>query len=228
MTQQGTFDLARRRSAKDIDINGFAARWYDSNTRRYRLAEMQGYAREVGKHIRDGASVLEVAPGPGYLAIELAKLGRFKIIGLDLSKDFLEIACRNASRIGVEVDFRQGNAASIPFPEETFDFVVCTASFKNFKQPLSVLNEIHRVLKSGGTALIVDMDRNASDRQIDEYTNTMGAKGVHKFFMNLIFKQFLRKGAYTKEEFANLVSRIPFGERRIREESIGFQAYLRK
>jgi 2-polyprenyl-3-methyl-5-hydroxy-6-metoxy-1,4-benzoquinol methylase len=93
MTKQVNINLMKRpRRSKDIGIKGMAARWYDNSTRKHRLVEMKGYAREVARHIQDGCSVLEVAPGPGYLAIELAKLGEFKIIGLDISKDFVEIA----------------------------------------------------------------------------------------------------------------------------------------
>src|ERR687886_616577 len=124
-----------QRRFKDIGIEGMAARWYDNNTRKHRLTEMRGYAREVAKHIQDGCSVLEVAPGPGYLAIELAKLGNYKIIGLDISKDFVAIARRNAKEADVEVEFRYGSVADIPFPDNTFDFVICTAAFKNFKEP---------------------------------------------------------------------------------------------
>jgi hypothetical protein len=51
------------------------ARWYDNNTRKSRLTEMKEYAKEASKYLHDGCSVLEVAPGPGYLAIELAELG---------------------------------------------------------------------------------------------------------------------------------------------------------
>jgi hypothetical protein len=67
-----------QRRFKDIGIGGITARWYDNNTRKSRLVEMKAYAKEVAKHIQDGCFVLEVAPGPGYLAIELAKLGKCK------------------------------------------------------------------------------------------------------------------------------------------------------
>src|SRR6185436_16593925 len=123
------------------------------------------------------------APGPGYLAIELAKMGRFEIVGLDVSKDFVELAQRNAAQAGVEVEFRQGNASRIPFPDNTFDFVICTAAFKNFKEPLVALGEMYRVLKPGSIALIVDMNRNASDEQIEDYTTKMGVKGFEKVIM---------------------------------------------
>jgi ubiquinone/menaquinone biosynthesis C-methylase UbiE len=162
--------MKQQRRFKDIGIEGRSARWYDNNTRRHRLAEMKEYAKEAARYIHDGCSVLEVAPGPGYLAIELGKLGKFRIIGLDISKDFVEIARRNAKEAGVEVEFRHDSADDIPFPDNTFDFIICTAAFKNFKEPFKALSQMYRVLSSGGTALIIDMDRNASSQQIEDYT----------------------------------------------------------
>jgi ubiquinone/menaquinone biosynthesis C-methylase UbiE len=229
MSKLGTINIMKqRRRFKDIAIEGIAAQWYDNNTRKHRLAEMKTYAKEVAKQIQDGCSILEVASGPGYLAIELAKLGKFKIIGLDISKDFVEIARRNAKEAGAEVEFWQGSVADISFPDNMFDFIICTAAFKNFKEPFKALSQMYRVLRSGGAALIIDMNRNASNQQIEDYTKSMGEKGVDKLFMKLIFKYFLRNGAYTKDEFTNLISKTAFKEYDIKEEGIGFYIYLRR
>jgi ubiquinone/menaquinone biosynthesis C-methylase UbiE len=217
-----------QRRFKDLGIGGITARWYDNNTRKNRLAEMKAYAAEVAKHIQDGCSVLEVAPGPGYLAIELAKLGKYKIIGLDISKDFVEIARRNVIEAGVEVEFQQGSVADMPFPDNMFNFIICTAAFKNFKEPFKALSQMYRVLTSGGTALIIDMNRNTSNQQIEVYTENMEAKGTDKLFMKLTFRYFLRNGAYTKDEFINLISQTEFKEYDIKEEGVGFYIYLRK
>jgi ubiquinone/menaquinone biosynthesis C-methylase UbiE len=226
MSKLGTINIMKqRRRFKDIAIEGIAAQWYDNNTRKHRLAEMKTYAKEVAKQIQDGCSILEVASGPGYLAIELAKLGKFKIIGLDISKDFVEIARRNAKEAGAEVEFWQGSVADISFPDNMFDFIICTAAFKNFKEPFKALSQMYRVLRSGGAALIIDMNRNASNQQIEDYTKSMGEKGVDKLFMKLIFKYFLRNGAYTKDEFTNLISKTAFKEYDIKEEGIGFYIY---
>ena len=171
-----------QRRFKDLGIGGITARWYDNNTRKSRLAEMKVYAKEVAKHIQDGCSVLEVAPGPGYLAIELANLGKYKIIGLDISKDLVEIAQRNVKEAGVEVEFQQGSVADIPFADSMFDFIICTAAFKNFKEPFKVLSQMYRVLTSGGTAMIIDMNRNTSNQQIEVYTENMEIKGTDKLY----------------------------------------------
>ena len=63
--------IKNRRKKKDVGIYGLAAKWYDRNTRKNRLAEMREYANEVASHVGENAKILEVAPGPGYLAIEL-------------------------------------------------------------------------------------------------------------------------------------------------------------
>jgi|SRR5215831_832378 len=80
--------MKQQKRFKDIGIESMTARWYDNNTRKSRLTEMKEYAKEASKYLHDGCSVIEVAPGPGYLAIEPAKLGICnKIIRLDISKD---------------------------------------------------------------------------------------------------------------------------------------------
>ena len=216
------------RRKKDLGIGGWMAHWYDNNTENYRLKEMKMYAVEVASHIKNGASVLEIAPGPGYLSIELAKLGKYNIVGWDISKDFVEIARKNAKAAGVEVDFREGNAADIISPDSRFDFIICTAAFKNFKEPLKALNEMHRVLKPGGTALIIDMNKNASKEQLEASTREMGEKGLEAFFMQVTFKYFLKKGAYRKDEFMGLISQTAFKNYDVKEKDISLFAHLQK
>src|ERR1022692_2009630 len=86
---------------------------------------------------------------PGYFSIELAKLGPYSIAGLDISHTFVELARKKAAKAGVHVDFRQGNASQMPFANDTFDFLLCRAAFKNFGQPVRALQEMCRVLKGG-------------------------------------------------------------------------------
>ena len=74
--------------------------------------------------LADHAAVLEVAPGPGYLAIELARQGPYHITGLDSSRSLVRIA-RRAERAGVAIDFQHGDVARMPFSDATFDRVVC-------------------------------------------------------------------------------------------------------
>jgi ubiquinone/menaquinone biosynthesis C-methylase UbiE len=128
-----------------MGMEGFTAKWYASLTRKS-LDEFKALARRIAEEIPPGSKVLEVAPGPGYFAIELAKLGSYKITGVDISETFVTIARANAVEANVDVDFRSGNASGMPFDSETFDFLLCRAAFKNFTEPLQALREMCRVL----------------------------------------------------------------------------------
>lgn len=64
------------------------------------------------------AKCWNLPPGPGYFAIELAKLSSYQITGLDIRKSFVEIARRNAEEEKVAVDFRQGDESHTPFADE--------------------------------------------------------------------------------------------------------------
>jgi ubiquinone/menaquinone biosynthesis C-methylase UbiE len=213
------------REKKDIGIYGKTAEWYDKNSRKSRLAEMSSYADLVEKRTEKGAAVLEVAPGPGYLSIELARRG-FAVTGVEISQDFVDIERRNAREAAVTVDFKQGNASALPLPDNAFDFVICSAAFKNFKEPLVALNEMHRVLKPEGTALILDMNHDATKEDIENEIKKTGMKGFDRLFVRFAFKTFLRNGAYTKEGFERLIAESDFSRHEIMKYGIGYQVWL--
>jgi ubiquinone/menaquinone biosynthesis C-methylase UbiE len=152
---------------KGVGMEGFVASWYARQTARD-LDEFQSLARRIAAHLNPGSRVLEIAPGPGYLAIELAKLTDGQVTGLDISRSFVHMAAENAREAGVRVDFEHGDAADLPFPDVQFDFIVCRAAFKNFSRPLVALNEMHRVLKPGGAALIIDLRKDFSRRAVND------------------------------------------------------------
>jgi len=219
--------MKKARQKKDIGITGRMAKWYDNNSRTSRLGEMREYADIVSDYAEKGAAVLEVAPGPGYLAIELARRG-FIVTGVEISADFVEIEKRNALEAGVSVNFLQGNASELPFPEKTFDFIICSAAFKNFSQPLRALEEMDRVLKPNGTALILDMNRDATNEDIEAEMRKTAMKGFDRLFVKFSFKTFLKKGAYTKEGFEELIAQTGFAKHEIKKAGIGFQVWLFK
>lgn len=219
--------MKNRRKTKDVGIYGLTAKWYDKNTRKSRLAEMKAYANEVASHVGKNASILEVAPGPGYLSIELAKKG-YQVTGVELSADFVAIEKNNAKDANVSVDFKEGNASNLPCKDDYFDFVVCSAAFKNFKDPIEALCEMYRVMKSEGTALIIDMNHNATPEDINNEVKNTGMKGFDKYFVKFAFKTFLKQGAYTKEGFESIIKETPFKNYRIEQSGMSLYVYLYK
>lgn len=99
--------MANAKPYKGLGMEEWVARWY-TRTRRNDMQDFRREARNVGQHLRTGCNVLEVAPGPGFFAIELAKLGDFRITGLDISQTLVEIAKENARNEGVNIDFFPG------------------------------------------------------------------------------------------------------------------------
>jgi ubiquinone/menaquinone biosynthesis C-methylase UbiE len=212
---------------KDRGMEGMVAKWYTTNTGKS-LDEFKRLAQRIAGELTAGAAVLEVAPGPGYFSIELAKLSGYSITGLDISHTFVEIARKKAAEAGVHVDFEQGNADSMPFPGNCFDFLLCRAAFKNFAQPVRALQEMCRVLKPGGRGLIIDMRRDASPESMNRAVDGMGLNGVGKVTTKLIFRLMLVKSAYTREQFEAMLAQAKFRSVDIREEDMGFEILMTK
>jgi ubiquinone/menaquinone biosynthesis C-methylase UbiE len=208
-------------------MEGFVARWY-TKTAQKQMEEFRRHARLVAEQLPDGGSVLDLAPGPGLLALELARLGRLRVTGLDVSETFVRIATEKAKEAGVAVDFRRGNAARMPFDDGTFDGVVCRAAFKNFADPVGALNETYRVLKPGGKALILDLRKDAPIEAINEHVRQMHLSWLNAFITRLIFRLMLLKRAYTNADFERFVAATKFSRRELRENGIEWEVWLSK
>ncbi len=222
-TEQGKMPKPRH----DSGMEGAVARWYARNTGQF-MGEFEKLAQRVAGSLPPQASVLEVAPGPGYFCIELARRGPFSITGLDLSHTFVELGRENAANAGVNVDFKQGNASSLPFADDTFDFLLCRAAFKNFAQPIQAMNEMCRVLKPGGRAMIIDLSRNASPQDIDQHVDTMGVNRINRILIKLTFRFMLLRRAYTREQFEHIAAQTAFRNVEIKTENIGLELLLTK
>jgi ubiquinone/menaquinone biosynthesis C-methylase UbiE len=218
----------RHKGYKGLPMEGVVARWY-ARTRRSgsQIAEWRKQAAHLTGDLPDGADVLEVAPGPGYFAIEMARLGRFHVTGLDISHTFVGIARENARQTGVRVDFQQGDASRMPFADGSFDLIVCQAAFKNFSRPGKALDEMHRVLRDGGTAVIQDLRKDASDAAIRDEVHGMRL-GPVSAFMTRRALSMLRRRAYTKEQFERLAAASAFGGCEIATSGIGLEVRLTK
>ena len=208
-------------------MEGWVARWY-TRTRQNDLEDFRRQARAVAGRLRPGYEVLEVAPGPGFFAMELAKMGDFKITGLDASRTFVEIASENARNAGAKIDFRLGNASAMPFSDDSFDIIYCSAAFKNFSEPVKALDEMQRVLRPGGEAVIADLRRDASLDEIDTYVKQSGRSRFDAWLTKWAFRCMLIKRAYTREQFFHMVGESRFRMCQINVVPIGLEVRFAK
>jgi ubiquinone/menaquinone biosynthesis C-methylase UbiE len=96
-------------------------------------------------HLRLGARLLDVATGPGALAAEAANQGA-RPVGIDLSQQMIELA----QRLHPDIDFREADVEHLPFPDCTFDAVVCAFGLGHFPKPELAAAECVRTLSPGG------------------------------------------------------------------------------
>jgi len=212
---------------KGLAMEGAIATWYTKNTGRDRRRFLT-VAQMVTRRVATGGRVLEVAPGPGFCAIEIAKAGRHNVTGLDISESFVRIARAHAREAGVAIDFRHGNASAMPFPDASFDFVVCTAAFKNFSDPVGALNEIHRVLVPGGEAAILDLRKDASRDDIATEVREMHLSAINALLTRWTFRFVLLKRAYSRPALEAILTASRFGASEIVADGIGFELRLLK
>lgn len=214
--------IAMPRPRADQGMEGMVARWYALNTAEM-MQEYVDLARRIALEIPPPSAVLEVAPGPGYFSIELAKLGSYAITGLDLSQTFVRIASQKAADAGVAIRFLEGTASKMPFAEASFDFLLCRAAFKNFGDPLQALREMCRVLKPGGRGLIIDLRGDASREDIDRGVDKMTLSWLNKLLTRLAFQTMLLKRAYTAQQFREMLSQTSFSKVDIVESNFGLE-----
>ena len=211
---------------KGMGMEGSTARWYDRTTRKD-LPEIRELAARIAALVPPAGDVLEVAPGPGFLSIELARRG-LHVRAVDISKTFVEIVQRNAAADNVTVAVQQGNASALPFPDACVDFVVCRAAFKNFTEPVKAMAEMRRVLRPGGTALLIDMRRDVALADIKRYVDNLGVSWLNRRCMMFTFRHMLIKRAYPLDEIRRMATQAGWSNLRIETGPLGFDAWTTK
>jgi ubiquinone/menaquinone biosynthesis C-methylase UbiE len=214
-----------RKPYRGISMEGGLASWYAKITRKD-FGEYERLARELAKDLLGNARVLEIAPGPGFLSIALAKLGPFKVTGLDISQSFVQMASEYAKREGVVARFIHGSASDIPLEDGLFDLIVCRAAFKNFSEPLKALNEMHRVLKPGGRAIVIDLRKDASWDEIVAYVDGLHISRANTWMTKFTFKHMLLKRAYTEWQMTALAGKSDFKCCEIIKTAVGMEIRL--
>ncbi|MBS4008328.1 MAG: class I SAM-dependent methyltransferase [Clostridium sp.] len=100
-------------------------------------------------------AVLDVGTGPGFLSIILSAMGN-EVTAVDSSENMLEEAKKNISKAGFAVRCQQADAQKLPFPEDTFDLIICRNLVWTLPDPLAAYQDWYRVLKPGGRVLVFD------------------------------------------------------------------------
>ena len=146
--------MISRRQAEGWQLDGNSAEAYEE----YFGPAFRPFAADLVRlaAVAHGDRVLDVACGTGIVAREAAaaagETGR--VVGLDVNAEMLRVATAVSVDIRPRIEWRQGNAMSLPFADAAFDVVTCEQALAFFSDPVAALAEMRRVLGRGGRAVM--------------------------------------------------------------------------
>ena len=150
-----------QRAAKVNDLFARIARRYDLINDLQSFGLHRRWKRRVADlaAVTPGARALDLCCGTGDLALALARRGA-RVTGLDFSAPMLAVARRRQG--GRDIEFIQGDALQIPFPDASFDIVTMGYGLRNLASWEAGLAEMRRVAKPGGRLVILEFGKPAN------------------------------------------------------------------
>lgn len=135
-------------------------------------------------------AILDVGSGTGINLLEAARhFGPARALhGIDISPGMVEIATAKAQMSGIPAQFTVGDAERLPFPDRTFDLVICNSVLHWFRDRAAAVAEMHRVLRPGGQLALI----------------CAAAPGFNEWFTVLQTAQRLLRGPFQKENLPQL------------------------
>ena len=157
-------------------------------------------------NIQDGQTILDVACGTGDIGFEILKQHKIELLNLDLSKKMLDIAEKKAQDKRLEnIQFIHGDAEMLPLENNSVDCLTIAYGFRNIAHYEKALEEFYRVLKPGGTFVILETSVPT------KFPFKQGYKVYSKYILPTIGKLFSKdKTAY--KYLSESASVFPYGE----------------
>lgn len=176
--------------------------------------------------------ILDVATGTGDFAIQALTLKPQKIVGVDISEGMLSVGKRKIRERKIDhiVELRSGDSENLPFAENRFDAVTVAFGVRNFEDLTQGLEEIYRVLRPGGMAVILEFSR----------PRGFPFRQLYSFYFNFILPRLGRmvsqdKAAYTYlpksveafpdgEDFLHILQQVGFKQTKCRSLTFGISS----
>ncbi|MBV7507138.1 demethylmenaquinone methyltransferase [Bacillus sp. sid0103] len=146
-------------------------------------------------NVQPGSRALDVCCGTADWTIALAEAvgPNGGVIGLDFSQNMLNVGIEKVKDLGLnQVKLVHGNAMELPFPDNSFDYVTIGFGLRNVPDYLTVLKEMHRVVKPGGIAVCLETSQ----------PTLIGYKQLYYFYFRFIMPMFGKLLAKSYREYA--------------------------
>ncbi|TBL80006.1 demethylmenaquinone methyltransferase [Paenibacillus thalictri] len=113
-------------------------------------------------HVKKGTTAIDLCCGTCDWTIDLAHAsGSGRIVGLDFSQNMLEVGAAKVRQGGLDkqVELVQGNAMSLPYEDNTFDYATIGFALRNVPDLVKVIEEMKRVVKPGGMVVSLELSK---------------------------------------------------------------------
>lgn len=162
-------------------FNAIASR-YDIMNRLISLGQDNRWRRKAISILKSQSpsSILDIATGTGDMAVKIhSMLSPCRVTGCDISESMLGVAKKKIQNLGLEneIEFSLGDCISLPFEDNSFDAATISFGIRNVEDIERGISEINRVLKPGGTLVILEL--------------SVPEKSFYKFFYNIYTKLFI-------------------------------------
>ncbi|WP_100011018.1 class I SAM-dependent methyltransferase [Lentibacillus sediminis] len=156
--------------------------------------------------------ILDIATGGGHVAKQLAPFVK-QVIASDLTKEMLAHTSQHLLAYS-NIEYVLGDAEDLPFLDETFDVVTCRIAAHHFPNPSLFLQEANRVLKAGGSFLLID-NVAAENTELNYFINTLEEKRDSSHVCSLTirkWRELLQESNFTIAKSEERKKRLPYEE----------------
>ncbi len=174
-------------------------------------------------------SILDIATGTGDLAINLVETGASKITGLDISPGMLAVGKKKIEekKLNKTINMIVGDSEKLPFDENSFDAITVAFGVRNFENLEIGLSEILRVLKPGGTFVVLETSvptKTPFKQGYNFYTKSIMPKIGKMFSKDNDAYEYLSESASVfphGEAFNNILQKIGFIDIENKPQTLG-------
>jgi ubiquinone/menaquinone biosynthesis C-methylase UbiE len=150
---------------------------------------------------RERGSALDIGTGPGQIVTKIARrLEQWKFVGVDRSPGMIGQAETNLTSEGGElasrVDFQVADGNRLPFPDGSFDLVLCNSVLHHLAEPKKLLSEMARLAGAGGAILLRDL------RRPGRFTCALHIRWHGRHYSGVMYRLYgdSVRSAYTEQE----------------------------
>lgn len=168
--------------------------------------------------------LLDIATGTGDFALEALSLNPHKVIGVDISEGMLSYGRQKINQKGLQqkIELQYGDSENLEFEDNKFDAVIVSFGVRNFENLSKGLSEMYRVLKPGGSVVILEFSK----------PEQFPFKQLYGFYFNWILPTIGKVVSRDNAAYSYLpesVQQFPYGEAFSKElRQVGFKNNLCK